>query len=89
MQRNADVGRIGANVMAAAILIAPFIAVLVRIEAGLVVMAVALGATAVLLRVALPATPIATRHWLRLVIAINVALAVACAALATWLVLRG
>jgi hypothetical protein len=74
--------------MAGAIVVAPFIALLVRMEAGLLVMAIALGATSMLVREALQATPTTIRHWLRLVIALNVALAVACLAFAGWLVLR-
>jgi hypothetical protein len=89
MRRVAASGRIGALGRAAAIVVAPFIALLVRAEAGLVVMAIALGATSMLLRDVLPATPLRTRRWLRLVIAISVALAVVCVALAAWLVIQG
>ena len=42
-----------------------------------------------MLRDALSATPLYTKRWLQLVIAIDVALAVACMALAAWLVMRG
>ena len=74
--------------MAMAILVAPFIAMLIRVEAGLIVMALALCAVSLLLREALDAVPIRIRRWLRLAMVANVALAVACISLAAWLVLR-
>jgi hypothetical protein len=89
MQRAVVSRRIGIILMMGAIFIAPFVAWLFRAEAGLLVMAMALGATSLLLRDALPATPLNTRRLLRLVIAIDVTLAVACMALAAWLVTRG
>lgn len=81
-------GRPGAIIMAVAILGAPFIAMLFRIEAGLVVMAVALGAGSLLLREALEAVPIRARRLLRLAILANLTLAVVCVSVAAWLVLK-
>jgi hypothetical protein len=74
--------------MAAAILVAPFIAWLFRAEAALVVMALALVAGSYLLAGALEATPGHFHRWLRLGIGANLTLAAACVALAIWLVLR-
>jgi hypothetical protein len=71
--------------MALAILAAPFIAMLIRVEAGLIVMAVALGAGSLLLREVLYAVSDNVRGWLRLGMLVNVALAVACLGLAVWL----
>lgn len=79
---------LGRLVLAAAILAAPFIAWLYRAEAGLVMMALALGAGSLLLAGALDSAPGQMRRWLRLGIGINVALAAACVALALWLLLR-
>ena len=78
-------GRTTAFVMAMAVLIAPFIAMLIRIEAGLIVMALALGAGALLLRDVLGAVPVRVHQWLRLGMVVNVALAAACVGLAVWL----
>jgi len=80
--------RLRATFLAAAILAAPFIALLFRTEAGLLVMAVALGAGSYLLAGALPGAPEQVHRWLRLGIGINLALAAACTGLAIWLVLR-
>jgi len=74
-----------AILLAAAILVAPFIALLFRIEAGLVVMAIALGAGSFLLAGALAATPAEYHRWLRLGIGVNLVLAAACTGLAAWL----
>ena len=74
--------------LAAAILAAPFIALLFRTEAGLVVMAVALSAGSFLIADSLGATPGQFHRWLRLGIAVNLALAAACVALAVLLLLR-
>jgi hypothetical protein len=79
---------LGRLVLSTAILTAPFIALLFRAEAGLVVMALALGAGSFLLADALDATPRQIHRWLRLGIGVNVTLAVACVAVAIWLVLR-
>ena len=75
-------------VLTAAILAAPFIAWLYRAEAGLVVMALALGAGSFVLAGALDASPGHMRRWMRLGIGVNLTLAAACLALATWLLLR-
>jgi hypothetical protein len=80
--------RLRATVLAAAILAAPFIALLFRTEVGLFVMAVALGAGSYLLAGALPGAPEQVHRWLRLAIGINLALATACIGIAVWLLLR-
>jgi hypothetical protein len=67
-------------------LAAPFIALLYRTEAGLVVMALGLSGAALLLRDALPAVAPGARRWLRLAIGVNLALAVACLMLVVVLV---
>jgi hypothetical protein len=79
---------LGRLFLATAILAAPFIAWLYRAEAGLVVMALALGAGSFLLAGALDSAPARMHRWLRLGIGVNSALAAACMALALWLLLR-
>ena len=74
--------------MTTAILAAPFIAWLLGAEVALIVMALALGAGSHLLAGALEATPGHIHRWLRLIIGANLALAVACLALAIWLLFR-
>jgi hypothetical protein len=74
--------------LAAAVLAAPFIALLFRTEAGLIVMAVALGAGSFLLADALQGTPQQVHRRLRLGITVNLALGAACMGLALWLLLR-
>jgi uncharacterized metal-binding protein len=69
-------------------LAAPFIALLFRTEAGLVVMALALAAGSFLLADALAATSRQFHRWLRIGIGVNLVLAAACVALAVWLLLR-
>ena len=76
------------QVLAAAILAAPFIAWLLGPEAALVVMALTLGAGSYLLAGALDGAPRHVQRWLRLGIGANVVLAAACGALAIWLLLR-
>lgn len=78
----------GRQVLASAILAAPFIAWLFGAEAALIVMALTLGAGSYLLAGALDATPGHLHRWLRLGIGANLVLAAACAALAIWLLLR-
>jgi hypothetical protein len=75
-------------VLTAAILAAPFIAWLYRAEAGLVVMALALSAGSFVLAGAIDASPGHMHRWIRLGVSVNLSLAVACVALATWLLLR-
>ena len=79
---------LGRQVLAGAIMAAPFIAWLFGAAAALVVMASALGAGSYLLAGALEATPERIHRWLRLGIGANLLLAVACGALAIWLWLR-
>jgi hypothetical protein len=67
--------------------VAPFIALAFRVEAGLAVMSVALVATAILLRDALGVAP-GTRRWVRVAIAIDIALAAACVGLMITLLAR-
>jgi len=74
--------------MAASMLAAPFIALLFRTEAGLVVMALALGAGSFLLADVLAATPGQFHRGLRIGVGVNLALAAACVALAVWMLLR-
>ena len=89
MRRGSDAARLGVRLAAGAIFVAPFIALLYRAEAGLIVMALALGATSVLLHDALGAVSPRARPRLRLVLAFNVLSIVACVALVVWLVTRG
>jgi hypothetical protein len=77
--------RFGAAVLSAAIFLAPFLALIFSAEAGLAMMAAALGATTWLLAEAISAVPDRARPWIRLAIAVNLALAIACLALAIWL----
>ena len=81
--------RAGAIVLAAAIFVAPFVALLYRAEAGLAVMAAALAATTFLLHEALGIAEPELRRWVRIAIAVNVILAVACVALIVWLLFGG
>ena len=81
-------GRERAAFLTVAMLAAPFVALLIRTEAGLVVMAVALGAGSFLLADAIPGTPTRVHRWLRLGIGANLVLAAACIGLAVWLLLR-
>jgi hypothetical protein len=64
-----------------AILAAPFLAVLYDLDAGLAVMAVALGAAAYLALQALPAADATLARRLRLVAGVNAVLAAACLAM--------
>ena len=88
MRRDNDAARFGARMAAGAIFVAPFIALLYRAEAGLVVMALALGAVSLLLQDAIGTAPRHAQSRLRLVLGFNVLLAVACSVLAGWLLLR-
>lgn len=74
--------------LAAAIFLAPLLALLLRVEAGLLAMAVALTATALLLRDAAPDAPRQLHQPLRLLVGVNLALAVACLVALAWLVVR-
>ncbi len=74
---------------AGAIFLAPFIALLYRAEAGLIVMALALGATSLLLHGMVAAPPPRTRRWLRLLVAVNALIALACLVAAGWFLVRG
>jgi hypothetical protein len=85
MNGQPDKGRPTAVIMAMAILVAPFIAMLIRVEAGLIIMALALGAGTLLLYDVLDAAPVRTQRWLRSGMLVNIALAAACVALAVWL----
>jgi len=88
MSEERDLGRIGAIILILAIFAAPFIAWFFRTEAGLVMMAVALTGGSFLLKNASEVTPVTIHRWLRLVILVNLILAVACAGAAVWLVWR-
>jgi hypothetical protein len=89
MRRGHDAARWGVWLAAAAIFLAPFIALLYQTEAGLIVMATALGTTSLLLGGALDAVPPDTRRWLRLMLVFNVVLLLACLLAAGWLIVRG
>ena len=88
MSKGTDLARLRVALMATAILAAPFIALLFRIEAGLVVMATALSAGSFLLSDALGATPDRLHRLLQLAIWVNLAVAAACMAVAAWLLVR-
>jgi len=88
VRKGPNVERLKAAFLAVAIVAAPFIALLVRTEAGLVVMAVALSAGSFLLADALDVTHRPFRRWLRLGIGVNLALAAACIALAVLRLVR-
>ena len=79
---------LGRQLLATAILAAPFIAWLFGGEAALVVMALTLCAGSYLLAGVFDAAPSHIRRWLRLGIGANVMLAVTCLGLAIWLWLR-
>lgn len=74
--------------LAAAMFLAPFLAFLYRVEAGLGLMAVALGATSFLLWEALGDVPARVRPRLRVLIGVNLTLALVCLGAAAWLLLR-
>ena len=78
--------RLSAVLLSAAIFVAPFIALVFSTAAGLVVMAVALGVTSALALDAVPAIPPRARQWVRVAVVVNLGLAVACGAVAVWLV---
>jgi hypothetical protein len=80
MDANARRRRLGPVVLAVAIFISPFLAALFRIEAGLGLMAIALTVTAWLLREALEGAPEGAHRPLQLVVALNIAMALVCAA---------
>ncbi len=69
-----------------AIFISPFLALLFNPVAGLGLMAVALIATALLLREVAAGAHQSVRNRLRLLVGINLALAVACVAAAAWII---
>ena len=79
-------GRLGALVLSAAVFLAPFIALLYNVAAGLIVMATALAAATFLLLEAVSVAPDHARRWLRLAVAVNLGLATACALAAIWLI---
>jgi hypothetical protein len=89
MREGPNIGVAGVRLLALAIFAAPFLALLYRPEAGLIVMALALSAATLLLRDALPAAVPGVRRWMRLAIGVNLVLAVACLVLAAALVMRG
>jgi hypothetical protein len=81
--------RLGVVALSVAIFIAPFIALLLLPEAGLIVMAVALAAMTMLLHDAAPTFPQPVRRWARVATVVNSGLALACLGLAIWLLARG
>lgn len=88
MLRDSDAARVVKYLAVGAIFVAPFIAMVYRTEAGLVMMAIALGATSFLLHGTLDEMPSRTRRRLRLMVAVNVLLIVACLLAAGWLAIR-
>jgi hypothetical protein len=81
MRQNPIPERVVAAVLAGSMLVAPFIALLYRAEAGLAAMVAALLATAFLLREVDASTAGNKRQWVRLAIALNLSLAIACVGL--------
>lgn len=75
--------------LAAAIFAAPFLALLVSLEAGLVVMAIGLLATSFLLRDALSDAPAGIQPKLRILLVVNLALAASCLIAVGWRVFGG
>ena len=88
MRRERDAAKLGARLAAGSIFVAPFVALLYRAEAGLVVMALALCAVSVLLHDAIDAAPALAKRRLRLLLGFDILLVTACLALAGWLLLR-
>ena len=89
MRERSNTARWTVWLAAGAMFLAPFIALLYRAEAGLIVMALALGATSLLLHGMLDGAPLRTRRWLRLLVAVNVLLALICLLAAGWFLVRG
>jgi hypothetical protein len=81
-------GGIATAILAGAMIVAPFVALLFRAEAGLAVMAAALIATAFLLREVLAVTAPGARRWVRAAIGVDLALAAICLALVVALIVR-
>ncbi|MFN8591577.1 MAG: hypothetical protein U0031_08970 [Thermomicrobiales bacterium] len=77
-----------AIVLGAAMVAAPFLALLYHPVAGLAVMALALVATALLARDVVASSPSRLRGWLNAAIVMNIVFAIACVAAAVWF-LRG
>jgi hypothetical protein len=71
-----------------AIFVAPFVALVYSVAAGLAVMAAALGVSSFLLHDALAVIPRAWRRRLRVAIAVDLALAAACVVAIVWLLLE-
>jgi hypothetical protein len=88
MRESRAAGRLGALILSVALFLAPFIGLLYGPELGLFVMAAALSATAYLLRESLPAVAEGARRWLRIVIAIDAAFAIACVVVLVWLLVN-
>jgi hypothetical protein len=82
--RNRLPENIVAIVLAAALMAAPFLALLYSPAAGLGVMAIALGASVSLLLEVRDAAPVRVRRRLGFVVGLDVVLALACAAAAVW-----
>ena len=78
MRSGALPARIVPVMLALAILVAPFLGLLIDAKVGLGLMAVALSATAFLVREAIVGAPERARRSLRRVVALNAALAIAC-----------
>jgi hypothetical protein len=81
MRQNSIQERVLAAVLAGSMLVAPFLALLYRAEAGLAAMVAALLATAFLLREVYASTSGNKRQWVRLAIAVDLSLAITCVGL--------
>lgn len=89
MNRRRPSFQVMAIVLGAAMVAAPFLALLYHPVAGLAVMALTLVVTAVLARDVIASAPTRLRRWLTVAIVINLVFAVACIAAAVWYVRGG
>jgi hypothetical protein len=78
MSDRPDLRRSIAVALSVPVIVAPFLALAFRVEAGLGVMAIGLVAVALLVREAMAIVPESAERWLRALFAANVMLAGAC-----------
>jgi hypothetical protein len=88
MERRARLRQPVFIVCATAIILAPFLALLWSVEAGLTLMTVALTACGLLLKGATAGAPQRAHRWIQVVIAANLVLAGACAVALVFLLTR-